>query len=457
MNGQSLNLREALRIVRRSKTIVGVAVAVGLVIGAGYGSINPPVLTAQSMVLVQSPASPDASDTADPMGTQIVVATSGPVLRGAMRALDLSEPVTRFSRQVSASSPADNIITISATATSAREAERIATAVANSFVSIAGSSESPLGKVAARVLQPAATATGPSPVLHRLMYGLIGLVIGAIAGFVLALIRGRGDRRLRQRDDIADALGVPVLASVPASRPSGAAEWARLLGGYQPGAVHAWRLRKTLQHLSGTGAAPGGYGVPGWRGVPGGRDRSSVAVVSLSGDPAALALGPQLAVFAASLGIPATLVIGPQQDPNATAALRTACADWARAERASAEWGERWSGLRVAVADHGYVDPGDGLTIVVSVVDGAAPRVDATMAAAATVLGVSAGAATADQLARVGMSAAQCGRDIAGILVANPDPLDHSTGRVPRLATPRTRRMPSRLAGLAATTTETRQ
>ena len=41
---------------------------------------------------------------------------------------------------------------------------------------------------------------------------------------------------------------------------------------------------------------------------------SSVAVLSLSSDPGAFALGPQLAVFAASLGIPTALVIGPQQD-----------------------------------------------------------------------------------------------------------------------------------------------
>ena len=53
---------------------------------------------------------------------------------------------------------------------------------------------------------------------------------------------------------------------------------------------------------------------------------SSLAVLSLSSDRNALALGPQLAVFAASLGIPTALVVGPQQDANATATLRAACA-----------------------------------------------------------------------------------------------------------------------------------
>ena len=56
------------------------------------------------------------------------------------------------------------------------------------------------------------------------------------------------------------------------------------------------------------------------------RDSFSLTVLSLSTDPRSLALGPQLAVFAASQGIPTALVIGPQQDADATATLRTACA-----------------------------------------------------------------------------------------------------------------------------------
>ena len=60
------------------------------------------------------------------------------------------------------------------------------------------------------------------------------------------------------------------------------------------------------------------------------------------------------------------------------------------------------------------------------------------MSAAVTVLAVSAGAATAEQLARVAASAADNGRDIAGILVANPDPSDQTTGRLPQLARPGT-------------------
>lgn len=436
-----MNLREAIKIARRNKTIIGIAVAVGLIGGAAYGSISPTVLTAQSLVLVQTRNPTDQVST-NPLGTQVVVATSTPVLAGAQQALGRSESLTKLKDQVTAESLTDSVLGISAQGSSAERAEQVANAVANSYVTFVGSSESPVGRVAARVLQPASTATGGSPIIHRLTFGLIGLLVGGIIGFMAALARSRGDRRLRQRDDIANALGVPVLASVPASLPGSAQDWTKLLGGYQPSVLHAWRLRKALQHL-----AVAGVNVTG---PPRGAGASSVAVVSVAGDQEALALGPQLAVFAASLGIPTTLVVGPQEDPNLTATLRTACAEWGK---------KRQGDLRVAVVDHGYSAGGvaSGLAVIVSVVDGADPKVGATMEATATVIGVSAGAVTADQLARVGISAIRSGRDISGILIANPDPLDHTTGRAPQLVVPPARRMPSRLTGRAATTTEARR
>ena len=87
------------------------------------------------------------------------------------------------------------------------------------------------------------------------------------------------------------------------------------------------------------------------------------------------------------------------------------------------------------------------LTVVVAVVDGRSPRMPATMRTTATVLGVSAGAATAEQLARVAVSAAADGREVAGILVADPDSADRTTGRIPQLARPQ-RRQPTRLEGM---------
>ena len=171
---------------------------------------------------------------------------------------------------------------------------------------------------------------------------------------------------------------------------------------------------------------------------------SSLLVLSLSSDSGALALGPQLAVFAASQGIPTSLVIGPQQDAAATATLRTACA--APLSEASIRHGL----LRVTAYDEGGVDiqPDTALVIVVAVVDGRAPEMPDTMRTNATVIGVSAGAATAEQLARAAVVAAADGREITGILVADPEPADQTTGRIPHLARPARRRLPNRLRGI---------
>jgi hypothetical protein len=226
--------------------------------------------------------------------------------------------------------------------------------------------------------------------------------------------------------------------SISVSHPSDAAGWARLFENYQPGAVDEWRLRKTLRQLGLTGVSHTDLSVG---------SGSSLAVLSLSSDPKALALGPQLAVFAASLGIPTALVVGSQQDMKATAMLSAACA-------APQKPSGRSRNLRVTVSDHHNADPPPGakLTVVVSVVDGQTPQVADTMRATRTALGVSAGAATAEQLARVAASAAADGRDLAGVLVADPEPDDHTTGRVPDLTRPTHRRTPTRMTDISTDT-----
>ena len=205
-----------------------------------------------------------------------------------------------------------------------------------------------------------------------------------------------------------------------------------MLDEYEPDPVHAYGLSKLLQQLG-----VGDYGA-----TNGARTAAaSLTVLSLSTDPAALALGPQLAAFASAQGISTVLVIGPQQDTNVTATLRTACA-------AQSAVGRR-KPLRLLVSEDGSLGQlRAAFVVVVAVVDGQDPRILDTARTSATVLGVSAGGATAEQLARAATAAAVDGREIYGILVANPDPDDQTSGRIPRL-TPLGRAMPTRENGLS--------
>ncbi len=310
MSQQPLNLRRVFELIRRYKAVVGATAGIGLIVGAAIGSINPPSVTSSALVIL--PNTRVATQTLQ------VIATSDPVLSAARPAINpVPAGTATLRKQVNTTSPSANIISINVQDGSAAAAESTANAVANTFVGYLASSQNPVGHLAARILQPATTASGPNPLTHRLVYGLAGALAGLLVGIVAAAAMGRGDRRLRTRDDLANSIGVPVLASLPVSHPSNPQDWAKLLSSYEPAAVHAWRLRKTLQHLNvaGVNLAVNREGQP-----------ATVAVVSLTKDPRALALGPQLAVFAASLGIPTALVVGHSQDSEGSTALKAACA-----------------------------------------------------------------------------------------------------------------------------------
>jgi capsular polysaccharide biosynthesis protein len=432
MSEQALDLRRSVQIIRRHKIVVSITTVLGLSAGVAFVVLSPPVLTSSALVVLPTSA-------ARYITTQVVIASSDPVLTGAMRQMDQPTSLPALQSSVQAKSLSPTIISISASGKTATQAEDTANSVANSYVNYLSSAKNPGLRMQARVFQPAVNATGTPRSKRLVVYGLLGALLGALIGVIAVLAIGRNTRRLRERDQIADAIGVPVLASVPVVHPSDAAGWIRLFEEYRPGVVNAWHLRNALRHL--------GFGDVSLTGVKA-REGSSFSVLSLSSDRKAIALGPQLAVYAASLGIPTALVVGPQQDENATAVLRAACD--APAPR------ERLRNLRVTVSDHLSIDrlPGIALTVVVAVVDGEAPRVPATMRAPATVLGVSAGAVTAEQLARVAASAATDGRDITGILVADPDPADRTTGRLPQLTRPAQPKMPTRITG---TPSETRR
>ena len=448
MSQQAMDLRRSVQIVWRHRLLVVVVTALGLLIGGAYAVLHPPMLTSTALVVVVLPQTAQseaatASGEPDPYtATQQVIAGSNEVLSDALPNVRPAMSLDELRSEVQVGSLTPYIISISAKGKVAADAVATANAVANSYVNYIGSTSNSVEHVPAQLLEPATSATGASSVKGLLIPIIAGGLAGALIGIIVSLAVSRNDRRLRERDEIANSIGIPVLASIPVGHPSDAEGWTRLLENYKPDAVHAWRLRKALQQLVvSCGAQSNGH--------EGGS--SSLVVMSLSSDPGALALGPQLAVFAASLGIPTALVIGPQQDANTAATLRTACA--APPPAAS----KRSNHLRVVVSDSGDVagQPAAAeLTVVVAVVDSRTPQLPDTIRTTTTVLGVSAGAATAEQLARAAVSAAADGREVAGILVADPESSDHTTGYVPQLAQPMRHRLPTRLT---STTTEIRR
>ena len=460
MSQQALDLGRSIRIVRRHRVFVVVVVALAVLGGAAYAVLKPPMVTSTALIALptstneQSAAAATTGGTDPFTATQEVVAGSYQVLSGALPDVRPAMSLTALHHNIQVGSPSPDIISVTAQGKNAGDAEATANAVANSYVSYVGSPHSAVGHLSAHLLESASSASGPARTSRIIIYALVGGLVGVLIGVIVALAIGRSDRRLRARDEIANSIGIPVLASVPVAHPSAAAGWTKLFEGYKPTAVHAWQLHTALRQAGMTRPA---FHSPAHNGNGSSSDHGDLAsmydgdggpftlgVLSLSSDSRALALGPQLAVFAASQEIPTALVIGPQQDVATTATLRTACA--APPAEASLRHGQ----LRVTAYDEGAVNvrADTSLVVVVAVVDSRAPKMPDTMRTNATVLGVSAGAATAEQLARAAVIAAADGREITGILVADPDPADQTTGRVPYLARPARRRLPNRLRGI---------
>lgn len=421
---EPLDFKRAVQLLVRRKIIVLAATVLGLLAAVVLAVLRPPMLTSQAWVVLPP-------STHGGMGTQVVIAGSDAVLAGALHDLHPAVSLQTLRDKVEVTSRTPTIMVVTAKGTSAAQAEGTANAVAKSYVDYVGRRGNlPDGTVQARILQPATSASGSRSSSRLIAIGVLGAAIGAVIAAFGVLALGRRDRRLWERDAIADSIGVPVLASIGVDHPSDAGGWRKLLEDYKPGPVDAWRMRKALQYLGIADLSPN----------PPPDQRLSLTVLSSSSDRRALALGPQLAAFAASRGVPTALVIGPQQDVGATATLRAAC---------SAPPFEPSSHLQVIVRDHadGVREPDVALTVVVAVFDDQTPNLAHLIPTTATLLGVSAGVATAEQLARAAAGTAAGGHDIIGILVADPDPADTTTGRLPDLERPAQRRRPTRLTG----------
>jgi capsular polysaccharide biosynthesis protein len=263
----------------------------------------------------------------------------------------------------------------------------------------------------AQIIQPPTPANRPRlAVWMAVSMLLFALVAGGLAALTVVAL-ARRDRRLRTRDEMADALGSPVIGSVKSYRVRNTAGWSLLLESYRPSPTDAWSLRQTLDDV---GAAPllapaDGQG----RGVK--RRQLTVVVVVTADDPGALAVAGQLASHTASLGVKTHL----------TARQRHAAADALWATSSPRE--EVRTGLRV---DPGRHKSSADLVLELAVVDRQQPVLPDLRRADAIVLIVSSGTATEEDLARVAVAAYESGGRFRGIIVADPDSLDHTTGRL---------------------------
>jgi capsular polysaccharide biosynthesis protein len=282
------------------------------------------------------------------------------------------------------------------------------------------------GTGAASIIQHASNGKRPPALRTYATSALLGMVVALVIAVAALAGAATRDRRLRGRDELADAVGSPVLASVHSRAQRSVAGWTKLLASYEPPTAEAWTLRQ-LMHVV---LPEAGQGTPVT--AP-----AVVTVVCLSDDARALAMGPQLASYAASTGVRTRLVAGQRHE--------SAAGLWAACHRPPAQEEVR-PGLFVDTDDTATREV--DLEVRVAVMDRKKPELASPSAAGTTLLAVATGSSTVEDLARAAVTIADAGLRIDGLFVADPDELDRTTGRL--LHDQRTARaaLPNRLTGL---------
>jgi hypothetical protein len=285
----------------------------------------------------------------------------------------------------------------------------------------------------ARVIVQPTPAKRTDLVLWTTVAMLLGALLALGVSTVVLSSMSRRDRRLRTRDEMADAIGSAVIGSVRARPQRAAAGWSALLERYEPSVTEAWSLRQALDHV-GLGDLTMRSGHAANRNQ---RARSRVlTLVTLSDDARGLAVGPQLASHAAALGLRTRLVA--KQGHESSSVLWAACSTLRRDD-------EVRPGLHVDTRRRKGVDD---LTVELVVVDRRNPQFVGLDSNSVTLLAVASSSATAEDLARTAVAAYEAGGRISGVIVADPDSLDRSTGRL--LLQQRSEQMPlpHRMTGL---------
>lgn len=502
MAEQALDLRSTLAILRRRRRVLALAAVAGIAAGVAFVLVNPPMYSSTSQVLLPSPEGQSGEAVSRDVRTDVTIAESDAVLGEAGRSLAPPVPLKTMRTQVEVEAMTGDILSFRTMGETAERAEDLAHAVALAEVAYVEHAASTLsdaeveglaerraaleqslktvekeilstherlregtpgsvsakadaaalarltaedaklvlqidevkGQVAraaplmdATILQSASPGERPSPVITYTLAAMIAMVAALVLCVLVLLLIAKKDRRARYRDEIADALGTLVVGSARSRVPRTVAGWVSLIETFVPSPVEAVAMRQTLRRIGQTGTGSETA------------DRS-IAVIILSGDSRGLSYAPQLAAYAASSGVDARLVAA--EGHESAAALWAACSDCA----ADADPRPH---LTVQVgADAEHAEDVTALTVVMAVVDRERPALTDLPRTAATLVAVSSGTATADELARLALAADSAGIQLDGLIVVDPEELDRTTGNLSRRDRDEQSPLPTRLTGL---------
>lgn len=475
MNEQDFDTRRTLAAIRRAKRMVIAVGIAGLACGVGLAVARPGPDQATAIVLLPGVLSQTPGSTTPDVQTQVVLAESTPVLTAALAQTHVPMSTQTLGKHLQVTSSSPELLRVTVQARTGAEAERLANAVAASYVdyvtstgtgsdsaglssevsqltgqldslhnemarlsaTLRSTSLSPttraqdtaalatleneraslslqidslnsqiaqarlntiLSSGSVRVLQQAATYVDTAPIRLALLGGA-GLVLGLVIGSGAAILRAGRRRRLYSRAELAAAVGLPVVASIGVGRVRRVGDWQRLLE-RAPAPVDAWNVRRVLRLLDVD--APDA-------------DEVRAHVLSLDGDRAAGGVASLLAADAARRGVPTVLAHAGSTVPGG---FRAACATPYRPLRPAS--------LTLVPPDADL--PPARLTVVGLTVTPPEPGEATILRHGRALIGVTAGFATSDDLARLALAATDGGLELLGVIVVNPDDRDATIG-----------------------------
>jgi hypothetical protein len=180
MRQQARDPRGSVQVIRRHGVLAGIAAAAGLLAGAVFAAFSPVMVTSTASVLLPPLPGPVLAAT-------VVIARSDPVLAGALPRVSPAVSLETLRGEVQVKSVTRYVLSVSASARTAAQAEATANAVADSYIGYTSSADSPAGRVQAQLLAPAMSATGTRPLVQM----LLGLISGALTGVTAALVSRR--------------------------------------------------------------------------------------------------------------------------------------------------------------------------------------------------------------------------------------------------------------------------
>lgn len=220
-----MDLRDYLRIIRRSWILITALTALGLLVGGVTSVLTQPTYTANTQLFVAIQSSGSVSELQQGntfsqarVQSYVRTVTTPVVLQPVIDSLGLEESASELAHRVKASTDLNTvIINITVDDDSPVQASATAQAVANSLIKAVDTLEKPrtgdTSPVSLSIITPAAAPAGPSAPNTRLNLAL-GLFVGIAAGLGLAVARSLFDTRIRVEADVRRVTQTPLLGGI---------------------------------------------------------------------------------------------------------------------------------------------------------------------------------------------------------------------------------------------------